>query len=159
MNRAYAALSDDRRNRAAGRLPRLSPDKKLERLKHLRIPPGFSFVLGVIAAAIFVGASPEPTQALAQEVYGNEVIDANTAAAEARTVLGDVAVNGTVENGVGSVFGNIRVNGPVGGDVRAGFGDVSIREPVVGTSRSLSETSTSTRASRETWTWGAATSV
>ena len=67
-----------------------------------------------------------------KRLMGDVVVGPDEVATEVATGLGDVRVDGSVEDDVRSVRGDVFVNGRVGGDVRAGFGDVKIRGPVDG---------------------------
>jgi len=75
---------------------------------------------------------PLPAYASEQRLVGDVVADARGVDDNVSTAVGDVEIQGPVENDVHSVYGDILVDGRVGGDVDAAFGDVKIESPVDG---------------------------
>ena len=75
---------------------------------------------------------PLPAYAAEQRLVGDVVVDARGGEDNVSTAVGDIEVQGPVENDVHSVYGDVFVGGRVGGDVDAAFGDVKIESPVDG---------------------------
>jgi len=72
---------------------------------------------------------PLPAHAKA---FGDVVVGPEETRPEVSTAIGDVAVDGVVEEDVHSGMGDVVVNGKVGDDINAGFGDVEVYGPVGG---------------------------
>ena len=84
-------------------------------------------VLGLVALL-----PPIPAHAAESKVFGDVVVGPEESEPEVYTGVGDVRVEGAVEDDIRSGFGDIVVKGPVGGEIEAGFGDVYVDDTVEG---------------------------
>ena len=84
-------------------------------------------VLGLVALL-----PPIPAHAAESKVFGDVVVGPEETETEVYTGVGDVRVEGAVEDDIRSGFGDIVVKGPVGGEIEAGFGDVYVDDTVEG---------------------------
>ena len=86
----------------------------------------------VAVLGIVVLLTPIPAHAAESKVLGDVVVEPEETVPEVYTGVGDVRVEGTVEDDIRSGFGDIVVKGPVGGEIEAGFGDVYVADTVEG---------------------------
>ncbi len=84
-------------------------------------------VLGIVALL-----PPIPAHAAESKVFGDVVVGPEETEPEVYTGVGDVTVEGAVEDDIRSGFGDVVVKGPVGGEIEAGFGDVYVDATVKG---------------------------